>query len=103
MAGKEKSYLWRTPNSVDYWGRLRVATSSCEGEASDAFRGGDTARFLKSMLRGVSIWEWESRYRNDNPGFVEHVHSINSVTKGRRLNGFYGVIEKSRKLIPGWP
>ena len=30
----------------------------------------------------------ETRIRNDNSGAVEHVHSINSATQGRRLNGF---------------
>ena len=48
--------------------------------------------FLKSTLsellfRNGNI-DIETRIRNDNSSVVEHVHSINAVAKGRRLNGF---------------
>ena len=58
------------------------------------FRVSDTARFLKSallaLMHGNENVGIETRIRNDNASVVENVHSANSVTKERRLNGFLG-------------
>ena len=73
-------------------GILRVETSSYSGKIEDSFLGFDTARFVKSTLYGLvsgnGIVEIETSTRNDNSSVVEHVHSINSVTKERRSDGF---------------
>ena len=54
--------------------------------------GFDTARFVTSMLSellfGNGNVDLRTMIRNDNPSVVEHVHSINPVTKERILNGF---------------
>ena len=68
------------------------ASSYARREIQAAFHGSDTACFLKSTLSelffgngNIDIW---TRMRSDNPIVVEHAHSINSVTKERRLSGF---------------
>ena len=57
-----------------------------------AFRGFDTARFLKSTLAelifGNENIAIETGIRSDNSSVVVRAHSISSVKKGRRLNGF---------------
>ena len=69
-----------------------AATSSYAVEIQAAYRGFDTSRFVKSALSeimsGNENVEIVARIRNDNPSVVEHVRSINSVSKARRLNGF---------------
>ena len=71
-------------------GALRVATPRYEGGIQAAFHGFDTARLLKSTLGGMVFGneniEVVARIRNDNSSVAEHVHSINSIAKGRRLS-----------------
>ena len=70
------------------------ATSSYAGEIRAAFRGFPTTRFLKSTLSELMFGNGNvgisPRIRNDNSSVVEHVHSINAVTKERRSNAFQG-------------
>ena len=47
--------------------------------------------------------EIETRIRNDNSSVVEHVHSINAVAKGRRLNGFLESNSEELETRPGYP
>ena len=73
-------------------GELGVSSSRYDGEIKDVSRGCDTAHFFKSMLTellfGNGNVDIGARIRNDNSSVVEHVHSINSFKKERRLNGF---------------
>ena len=63
-----------------------AATSSYAVEIQAAYRGFDTARFLKitlsEFLYGNGDVDIETRIRKDNSIVVDHVHSISSVTKG---------------------
>ena len=56
------------------------------------FHGLYRALFLKSMLSELLDVDENvdivARIRNDNSSVVDHVHSIKSVTRGRRLDGF---------------
>ena len=45
--------------------------------------------------------EVETRIRNDNSGVVGHVHSINSVTEARRLNGLLESNSEDSGANPG--
>ena len=68
-----------------------MATPSYSVGIQAAFRGFDTARFLKSTIVGLyGNWDVdiETGVRNDNPIVLEHVRPTNSVTKGSSLNGF---------------
>ena len=73
------------------WGCLGVETSSCAGEIQASYRGPDTDRFFKSILSellfGNANVSMGAGIRNDNPIVVEHVHSINSAARERKLNG----------------
>ena len=59
-----------------------------------------TARFVKSMSAGLMFGnenaQIETGMRNDNSSAVDHVHSIRSVTKDRRSNGF---LESNREEL----
>ena len=53
VGSKDKSYLVVIPIDWDSGRALMVETSRYAGEIQAAFRGFDTARFLKSMLSGM--------------------------------------------------
>ena len=57
-----------------------------------AFHGSDTVRFPESALCELLFGNGEiaidTGIRSDKSIDVDHVHSINSVTEGRRLNVF---------------
>ena len=67
-------------------------------------RGSDTSRFLKSMLAELLFGNDNigvgAMIRNDNASVVEHVHSINSVMRGRRLNVFPGSNREESETNP---
>ena len=70
---------------------LRISTCGYAGQIQDAFRVCDTYLLLTSVLSefifGNGNVALATRIRKDNSVVVEHVHSINSVTKERRLDG----------------
>ena len=88
---KDKSRLGGIPIVWDIGASLRGSTSSYGGEIQSAFRGFDTARFVKSTLSGLICGNEnvaiETRMRNGKPIVVEHLRSINPITKERRQNG----------------
>ena len=94
IRNKDKTYLVGIPIAWSTGGILTGGwTSSYACEIQAAFRCFGDARFLKispSELRANENVDIETRIRNDNSIVVEHVHSINSVTKERRMRGLVG-------------
>ena len=84
-----------------------VSTSSYAVELQDESRGIDTSRFVRgtlgSLMLGNGNAETETIIRNDNPIVVEHVHSLNSVTKGRRSNLFLEINREELETNPWLP
>ena len=71
---------------------LTASTSSYAGDIRSVFHGVDTSLLLRSVLAGLLFRngnaDVETEVRSVNSSVVEHVHSSNSVTKGRTLNCF---------------
>ena len=83
-----------------------VETSSWASGIQALFRGFGDDRFLQStagdLLHGDATVDLETGIRNGNSAVVEHVHSINPVTKARRTNPPWEVIKKSSIIIRGY-
>ena len=79
-------------------GGSKGSAASYAGAIQYAFRGFDASRFLKStpeeLLFGNENADIATIIRNDNSSVVQNAHSINSVTKGRILNG---ILESNRE------
>ena len=97
---KDEAYLGWIPISRSIGRSPMVETSSYPGEIHSAFRGFDTARFLKKSSSGVFFRNAgvgvETSGRVDSSRVVEKVHAINSVSHGRSLLSF---LESNREEI----
>ena len=88
---KGKIYLRGTPIAWDSGRILTVATYSYAGGIRAVSHGFGAACFLKStlteLLFGNGYIDIATRIINDNSIVIDHVHSVNSVAKERRLTG----------------
>ena len=85
-------------------GGLKASISSYAGVIQAAFHGFDTARFLQNtsagFLFGNENVDIDTGIRSDNSIVVEHSHTINSATKGRRLKGLLGSNRAELEISP---
>ena len=97
---KDRTYLGGIPVEWHIGESPMESATSYAGEIQASFYRFDPSRFLKSLVSDLLLRygnvDIETSERNDNRIVVEHVHSINSVTIGRRLNS---IIDRNREEL----